>query len=416
MTLEVSGGGSVAVETEDLLGARRELREVAQRVDGIHGQVRAALACTELATGAAAQVLARAENELADAVREAELLACELEAAAEAYGWAERVVLAQQQLLARLVGPVPELGALLVALGVSAAQHSALTVGDPQIVAALRHLADAVNLPGLVVLVRALPGDALEETAVTASPVTASAPRIDRAPGGFGDLAKRIPPAQAGQPQLRVEKYTLPDGEHHWIVYSAGTIDWSLEPGTEPWDDTSNVVGVAGGSAGSTRAAIEALKRAGWKSGEPVVPVGHSQGGIVATAIATSGVAPVPAVVTFGSPTAGVRVPRGTVDVAVEHTDDPVPALGGSPRPLVDARLLVREATPADARGSGVLPAHELTGYARTAAEMDVSSDPRLVAARGKLAAFTGGGPAEVTLWRGERLSEGQAAGSGAGR
>lgn len=416
MSIEVSGGGSVAVETEGMLTARRELLEIVQRVDGIHEQVREAVHYAIAAVSGAVWLLARAERELTDALREAESLAWEVEAAAEAYGWAERVALAQQELFARLAGPAPEVADVVVALAINAAQHGATSFSDPRLVAALRGLADSVSLPALILLVRALPGDALDETPVVAAQVPASAQHTAAPPGGFADLAKRVPEAQPGRPQVRVEKYVLPDGDRHWVVYSAGTIDWSLSPGAEPWDDTSNVVGVAGGSAGSTRAAMLALAQAGWKPGEPVVPVGHSQGGIVATAIATSGVAPAPMLVTFGSPTAGVRTPADTVDVAVEHTDDPVPSLGGSPRPVADARLLVTEAAPGVSPGAAGVPAHAMSGYVQTAAEMDASTDPRLVSARASLADFTGGQTAEVTLWRGERVSGSPSAASAAGR
>ncbi|GAA4162312.1 hypothetical protein GCM10022286_21080 [Gryllotalpicola daejeonensis] len=415
MTIEVSGGGSVAVETESMLSAQRELRELAARAGAIHEQVAGALGAAALAISGAVWALGLAQRELAGAGRDAETLAWELEAAAEAYGWAERAVGAQQLLAARLAGPVPELLDVFLAVGISAVQHEAVGFSDARFVTALRGLADSLNLPALLLPVQALPGAALEETPVTVIPVPASAQRT-APPAGFADLARRIPEAKAGQPQVRVEKYELPGGENHWVVYSAGTIDWSLVPGTEPWDDTSNVVGLAGGSAGSTRAAMLALKRAGWRPGEPVVPVGHSQGGIVAGAIATSGVAPAPLLVTFGSPAPRVSAPAGTIDVAVEHTDDLVPALGGGPRPLTDSRLLVREAAPGVKPSDPGVPAHHLSSYEQTATEMDASTDPRLVRARTTLADFTGGQKAEVTLWRGERVSGARPATSGGGR
>ncbi|AYG03519.1 hypothetical protein [Gryllotalpicola protaetiae] len=409
MSIAVSGGGSVAVETEAMLLARRDLLELDARIDTVREQLRDAASTAAAISAGAVRLIRHAEDELAAARRDAQALVKELELAAEGYGWAERVVLAQESLLARLAGPLPALAELMLAFGIDSAQHDAISFSDPWLVRALRELADSVSLPGLLMLVRALPGDALDETPVTVA--RASAPHSAPPPCGFADLAKRIPAAGAGSPQVRVERYRLPDGENRWVVYSAGTIDWSLEARGEPWDDTSNVVGVAGGSAGSTRAAILALKRAGWKPGEPVVPVGHSQGGIVATAIATSGIAPTPMLVTFGSPTAGVAAP-GTVDVAVEHTDDPVPPLGGSPRPIVDERLLVREPAPNARAGAAGLPSHAMTGYVSTAAEMDDSTDPRLVAARETLAEFTGGRRPEVTLWRGERVSEASVSGA----
>ncbi|GAA4169149.1 hypothetical protein [Gryllotalpicola koreensis] len=415
MSIEVSGGGSVAVETEAMLEARRDLIELADRADEAYGQIHGVLDAAQAPAGPPAWLLAIAAREMRALARDADALARELDAAAEAYGWVERALLARDQLLAHLAGPAPAIDDAATALAASAARHGANVAGDPQFVRALRELADSVSLPGLLLMVQALPGGVLDETPVTVT--QASAPQAVPAFDGFTDLATRIPAGKPGKPQVRVEKYELAGGERHWVVYSAGTIDWSLVPSSEPWDDTSNVVGVAGGSAGSSRAAVQALEQAGWKPGEPVLPVGHSQGGIVATAIATSGVAPVPMLVTFGSPTAGVRTTPGLLDVAVEHTDDPVPALGGSPRSLVDPRLLVREAAPAAGPGAGGLPAHAMTGYAKTAIEMDRSTDPRLVNARTTLTEFTGGQKATVTMWRGERVpATGGPGGSAGGR
>jgi len=281
-------------------------------------------------------------------------------------------------------------------------RHRALAFDDPRFVIALRALADSLELPALVAMVIALPGPALEETDVRVW--RSRPPHVGAAPRGFVDVADRIPESAVGAPQLRVERYDQPDGSRHWIVYATGTIDWGLVPGAEPWDDTSNVVGAAGGSAASTRAAIEALRAAGWRTGDPVLPVGHSQGGIVAAAIATSGAVPVPMLVTFGSPTAGAAVAPGVTNVAVEHSDDPVPALGGGPCPLDASRLVVRETTPVLAGPDGAVPTHAMRGYRVTAEQMDQASDPRLVAARKELRAFTGGQPGEVTLWRAERV------------
>jgi len=407
VSIEVSGGGSVAVETEAMLRTKRDLVELSLKAGEVHEEVERAIrsvygvGCAGPATVA---LLTGAGADLADAARDARLLAGELEEAAETYGLVEQVLSAEHQLLARLVGP--PLAAFDVALvaAVAPAVRGADDTEASGLVFALRALADSLNIPALLTAARLLPGRAFEETPVTATEVAASsAEHTAAAPGGFADLAARIPAARPAEPQVRVEKYTLPNGDVHWVVYSAGTIDWAIEPSDEPWDDTSNVVGVTGGAAGSTRAAVMALKKAGWKPGELVLPVGHSQGGIVATAMVASGAVTAPMLVTFGSPTAGVKVPKQTVDVALEHTDDPVPALGGSARPFDHSRLLVREPSPTVADASA-LPAHSMSGYQQTAVELDASTDPRVVAARATLADFTGGQSAEVTLWRGERL------------
>ena len=420
MSIEVSGGGSVTVTTEELLDAEGRLGQLATRAEEVRARLRRVGATVSGEAPELGALLARAEVETGAVARGARRLAGELEEAATEYGWAERVALAKQQLLAVLLGPGLLLDAAELLAVADAMRAGGADFSDPRLVAVLRSLADSLSLAVLLAVAQELPGPELEETPVTVSPVRVGSRDAAAAPAGFTDLARRIPQAGDGSPQLRVERYELPGGEVHWIVYSAGTAEWSPVPGTDPWDLTSDVVGVAGGSAGSSRAAVLALKAAGWRPGEPVIPVGHSQGGIVATDLATSGLAATPLLVTFGSPTAGVRLPPGVTDVAVEHSDDPVPALGGSPRALADQRLLVREAAPAPASVPGqrtsALGAHAMSGYRQTAREMDASSDDRLAAARGTLRQFTGGQKAQVTFWRGERVSAGRPGGSGDGR
>jgi hypothetical protein len=389
------------VTTDALLEARRMLTRLYDGAADAAAQAGLAAGAASCLVGAPAALLARAGRELEDAAREAHTLVGALWLAAEAYGLAEQAATARQELYARLLGPGLALGEVVRAFAANAFEHGGVVFDDPRLVLALRELADSIALPLLVAAVAAAPGPLLDETDVRVR--LARPPDVAAAPQGFTGLADRIPASETGDPQLRVERYDQPDGSRHWIVYATGTVDWGIVPGTEPWDDTSNVVGAAGGSAGSTRAALDALRAAGWRPGEPVLPVGHSQGGIVATGIAVSGVAPVPMLVTFGSPTAGAPVPGGVTDVAVEHSDDPVPALGGSPPPFDASRLVVREAAPA-AQPAGGLPAHALTGYRATAERMDEASDPRLVAARDQLRAYTGDRPGEVTMWRADRV------------
>ncbi|WP_022901394.1 hypothetical protein [Humibacter albus] len=225
-------------------------------------------------------------------------------------------------------------------------------------------------------------------------------------PTGFADLAARVPPTRADAPQVRVERYSDAAGESTYIVYVGGTVDTSPVATGEPFDITSDLIGVAQGDPASLRTTEEAMAQAGVKPGDTVIPVGYSQGGIVATSIATSGDYDIPALVTFGSPTAGIDVADGTVDVAVEHTDDLVPALGGEPR-ADDAhggdRIVVTRQTftgeiPA---GSSPIDAHLMKEYALTAQKMDASSDARLSAA---LATLPHGGAGDAGLYQGTRV------------
>lgn len=243
------------------------------------------------------------------------------------------------------------------------------------------------------------------------SPVTARRTAVKRAPPpqGLAGLASRIPRAAAGAPQVRIERYgtTRPT----WVVYSGGTIDWSASTSREPWDLTSNLSAVAKQESGSYRTVVQAMKAAGVRPGDPVVQVGHSQGGLVAARVAASGEFNTVAVATFGAPAGQVPVPPEVPMIATEHSDDLVPALGGTPRDVTgpgNEHLVVRrEAFAGDSLPEGqYLPAHDMDAYEQTARLEDASAEPRIATFRQQLAQLVGEEPGEVTLWRGERTDE----------
>jgi hypothetical protein len=243
-------------------------------------------------------------------------------------------------------------------------------------------------------------------SAVPASALPASVPVAGlappRPPAGFADLADRIPTADDGG-QVRIERYGDP-AHPSWLVYLGGTLEWSPTGSTEPWDMTSNVTAVADQEAGSYRAVLEALRAAGVQPGDPVVPVAHSQGGLIAAELAARGDINAVGMVTFGAPAGQVAVPAGLPAIAVEHSDDIVPALGGTAAED-DTRLYVRRELFA---GSDVpvgepLPAHQLAGYRETARLVDASAEPRLLAFREQLGGIVGTTPGEQSVWRAER-------------
>jgi hypothetical protein len=261
--------------------------------------------------------------------------------------------------------------------------------------------ASALGVVGL-----AQPVGGLRETRVTVrrTAVTHAPP-----PRGLADLAQRVPRASAGAPQVRVERYgtTRPV----WVVYAGGTVDWSAAATGEPWDLTSNLALVAERDSGSYRAVEQAMREAGVRAGDPVVQVGHSQGGLVAARIAASADFNTVAVATFGAPAGQVAVPPEIPMIATEHSDDLVPALGGTPRDATGAgnqHLVVRREAFAGAAppGGEAVPAHNLDAYEQTARLEDLSDEPRIVAFRENLAELVGDEPGEVTLWRGIRTTE----------
>ncbi|GAA2032295.1 hypothetical protein GCM10009819_15390 [Agromyces tropicus] len=266
-------------------------------------------------------------------------------------------------------------------------------------------------------------GRALRETPVEVRRVDIAPGRDGRPAGiappprGVGDLADRIPSGGADAPQVRIERYAGPDGPR-WIVYSAGTKDFGLEPAAQPYDMTSNLHAVAGASslplavdlAAGERAVRDAMSQAGVRPGDELVVVGHSGGGIIAANLAADPDLHVVAAVNLGGPAA--QVDTGEVPMlSVTHAEDLVPATGGSGVASA-SRIDVERSVGAIAPQPGSpVPAHALREYRATAELVDASDDPRLADFRRTLAGFTDGGAAEATLWRAMRVPAASAAG-----
>jgi hypothetical protein len=459
--LVVSGGGRVAVSTEELASLERHLRSIQDASeDAIHR-------LKSLSGRADAVPASAALNRAADS---AALLGLALRLSADAYGNTERMLqLAGAESAAGLgfalgrLAPVIALAAfprlLGIAVGVAvgtrvfpgiAGQVADWIAGNPRLisnpltVAAVRLMVSAgddtlAGLFGMPPAVARSLGDSglgvfglpqttalllaglggitavaktrhLRETTVTVRP-TGSAGEPVTAPTGVGALIDRIPGSAEGDPQIRLERY--PEGPDagsaegsRWILYLGGTIDLGVLPGTEPFDMTSNLHATAGADAGSLRATVAALELAGVQPGEPVLAVGYSQGGLLAAQIERSGDFNVQGVLTVGAPIGQLALDAPTA--AIAHTEDLVPALGGLETETGDDRILVRRSAfsgremPVD----HVLPAHALTEYRATAAMIDASLEPRIKRYRESIAGFLSPGVARgaVRLYRADRI------------
>jgi hypothetical protein len=236
----------------------------------------------------------------------------------------------------------------------------------------------------------ASPFGALRETPVAVRPVRVV--RGGSAATDFEDRAGRIPTDGS---QVRIDRVSTPGQADRFEVYLAGTSDFSLTPGTDAWDMTSNVSAIAGTGAGSYRAAQQAMALAGITSGSAVVFTGYSQGGLIAARLAASGDYHTTGLYTLGGPAGQVPVPVNIPYVAVEHSEDLVPATGGtfaSSHPVLVRRTLF-DGHPPDT--PLVFPAHELGRYRQTAQLLDASDNPRLTDA---LRAINGPSPAGATV------------------
>ena len=249
------------------------------------------------------------------------------------------------------------------------------------------------------------PSAALAASAGSGSTVPTSVERLSAVPVGaprdVADALSRIPTDADGGAQVRIEEF----GETH-VVYIGGTVDGSLGASAQPWDMSSNLAALGGDAGASEDAVRRAMADAGIRQGDPVILVGHSQGGLVAMRVAQSPDVTAQAVITAGAPIHAMSVPDGIPVIAVEHTDDLVPALGGPVTHAQPGLTYVRgagaEAVPID--DPTLLPAHRLESYVETARQVEsvsVSDGTPVDRVRTQLQTLPGSGTS--TLWRATR-------------
>jgi hypothetical protein len=214
-----------------------------------------------------------------------------------------------------------------------------------------------------------------------------------QAAGGLAGLAGLVRLAAAaspsgGQRSLVVDKVTLAGGGTGWVVAIPGTVDMTGRAEGHGRDMITNLEAVAGQGNDVLGGAVEALRQAGVKAGEPIVVAGHSQGGIVAAQLAQAATErlglTVAGVMTMGSPIANQTVPEAVPVVALEHRQDIVPALSGPVNPdrrglVTVTRDLAVSDDPAELAatanlvqelnlGDTLIAAHDSAAYQRTAA------------------------------------------------
>jgi pimeloyl-ACP methyl ester carboxylesterase len=230
------------------------------------------------------------------------------------------------------------------------------------------------------------------------------------APRDLGDVVDRLAalyPEVGGAPgTIRVEELDHLDGTRTWVVEIPGTQDTGFR-GTNPMDMATNLRLMAGLPNEGTALVTKALEQAGVGADEPILMVGHSQGGMVAMALAGSSTFAsryrVAAVATLGSPVATVSVPRSTQVLNLEHAEDFIPTTDGAPSPDEPNRTTVRRdlrksSDPQDRlAGHSTADAHRVGVYARSAAVVDDDADPFLDGWREAAAQVLGDGSATVT-------------------
>lgn len=181
------------------------------------------------------------------------------------------------------------------------------------------------------------------------------APKIDgksqkvTAPLNISGLVSEFNQAKAfpDHGELRVVKYRT-GNRVAWRVDIRGTQVWTVT-GANPQDMRTNLQTNASGRAGNsdmTNAVTRALDQAGYRRGQPVELIGHSQGGAVAAQLGANPALAkkynIKSVVALGSNTGNFRPASGVHMVSLENSADIVPRLDGRTNPNVPNLTTVR--------------------------------------------------------------------------
>lgn len=212
-------------------------------------------------------------------------------------------------------------------------------------------------------------------------------------------------PGTGGAPEatLAVQQVVGEGGATSWTVLVPGT--QSALPADHPWDGRTDLELVAGQPDGATAAIEQALADAGVGPDEPVTLVGHSLGGIAATAlVARPGFAEryrVGGLVTAGAPTGLLGTPPGVPVLHLETPEEVVSATDGrsgaeNPRGrdrVTVVRSLTASTDPADRAASGSVPdAHAVATHVRTLDVALATGDPRVADVTGRIGRHLAGG------------------------
>lgn len=141
--------------------------------------------------------------------------------------------------------------------------------------------------------------------------------------------AKSSPDAAAGD--IRIVKIEHPDGSVGYTVNIPGTEDWGASGGSNGRDMTGNLKIISGQLSTGSEEVLLAMRKAGIRPDDPVMLVGHSQGGMIAGNLASD-----PAVlkqfnvtnlISVGSPIDGMNIDSRISVLSVVHRGDIVPKL-----------------------------------------------------------------------------------------
>jgi hypothetical protein len=234
-----------------------------------------------------------------------------------------------------------------------------------------------------------------------------------RPPQGIGDLMTalnhrngRAGGADQGEVDVRTIEQRMPDGriQRSYIVDIPGTKDWQVNPAgdREHLNDLgTNLHALAGETTTYQRGIAEALRRTGVQPSDPVMLLGHSQGGMVAMHAADefvqSGQFNVTHVVTAGSPVARMPVPPSVQVLSLENQHDIVPHIDARDSPDLPNRVTVTF----DRQYGNLGDNHGIdSSYTPAGAAVDGSTDPSIRRYLDSAEGFFGGDTATSRVYQ----------------
>ncbi|MEY4396371.1 MAG: hypothetical protein RLZZ40_127 [Actinomycetota bacterium] len=221
----------------------------------------------------------------------------------------------------------------------------------------------AAMRPLMSAVIERVPHSTETPAPVTVTPLQSYA---TSAPDSLESRVQRIP---NGDVHIRIERYG-DGGGNRFEVYLSGTNFFGDD--SEPWNFGSNIDLARTGDSSSLEAVRFAMQAAGITRDTPVVFTGHSQGGLIALALAESGDFDVEAIFTVGTPVGAVPDTSTIPTVHLVHPEDPVPAAGGFINPTSSTWIVP---TP---HGETLIDAHHRESYVPGMAAIDALHDRRI--------------------------------------
>ncbi|MEY4000470.1 MAG: hypothetical protein RLZZ626_825, partial [Actinomycetota bacterium] len=137
------------------------------------------------------------------------------------------------------------------------------------------------------------------------------------------------------------------------------------------------------GEAAIDRGLRQVIESSAITANDRVIFVGYSQGGMAAANL-IAGQPPfkVAGLVSLGAPIGHIKLPGDVAVLALEHTNDMVPALSGQTNPLTSQWATVQREYPV-ATGHMAVESHELSAYLDTSRQVDGLKDSGVARIRG---------------------------------